>query len=254
MKLSPQNPSNGADPTRLNKAIATRVGCSRRKADEFILAGVVKINGAPEQNPARRVGQDDLIEIDGVKYEGKTGQVYLMLNKPVHCVCTMHDPQGRQTVAAFIPEAFKDRHIFPVGRLDYFSEGLLLLTSDGNLANQLAHPRYGHEKIYEVLIRGPVNANALAVMRSGMSLSTDLKLLPVKVKSKSLDNGNTLLRLALRQGVNRQIRRMCEKLGLTILKLRRIKEAGLELGNLGVGKIRLLNEDEVKKLEANHCE
>lgn len=239
------NVTNGV---RLNKAIAAAGLCSRRKADELILAGQVRINGTLEENPARRVLPGDRIAVNDRELAAAQEYYYLLLHKPVQTVCTVNDPEGRPTVMAYLPPEVRHLRLYPVGRLDYFSEGLLLLTNDGELAQRLTHPRHHQPKTYEVLIRGSVPETALAVMRRGMRLDEGQALLPVDVEAKTAENGNTLLRMVLRQGVNRQIRRMCRDLGLTILRLRRVAQGPLALGNLKPGAARALTIGEVADL------
>lgn len=233
---------------RLNKAIAAAGLCSRRKADELILAGQVRINGTLEENPARRVLPGDRIAVNDRELAAAQEYYYLLLHKPVQTVCTVNDPEGRPTVMAYLPPEVRHLRLYPVGRLDYFSEGLLLLTNDGELAQRLTHPRHHQPKTYEVLIRGSVPETALAVMRRGMRLDEGQALLPVDVEAKTAENGNTLLRMVLRQGVNRQIRRMCRDLGLTILRLRRVAQGPLALGSLKPGAARALAPGEVAGL------
>ena len=239
------NVTNGV---RLNKVIAAAGLCSRRKADELILAGQVRINGTLEENPARRVLPGDRIAVNDRERAAAQEYYYLLLHKPVQTVCTVNDPEGRPTVMAYLPPEVRHLRLYPVGRLDYFSEGLLLLTNDGELAQRLTHPRHHQPKTYEVLIRGSVPETALAVMRRGMRLDEGQALLPVDVEAKTAENGNTLLRMVLRQGVNRQIRRMCRDLGLTILRLRRVAQGPLALGNLKPGAARALTTGEVADL------
>ncbi|MDE7370791.1 MAG: rRNA pseudouridine synthase [Desulfovibrio sp.] len=238
-----------ADGQRLNKAIAASGLCARRKADELIFAGRVSVDGTPETNPGRRVGPGEIISVDGKPLSTKQEFAYLLLNKPVGTVCTLSDPQGRPTVMDCLPETARGLGLFPVGRLDFFSEGLLLLTNDGELANRLTHPRHHVDKTYEVLVRGPVPEEALETMRAGMRLSDGTPLLPVAAsRMEGGDERGTLLRLVLRQGVNRQIRRMCEDLGLTILRLKRVAQGPLRLGNLKPGETRFLKMEEVRAL------
>ena len=239
------NVTNGV---RLNKAIAATGLCSRRKADELILAGQVRINGTLEENPARRVLPGDRIAVNDRELAAAQEYYYLLLHKPVQTVCTVNDPEGRPTVMAYLPPEVRHLRLYPVGRLDYFSEGLLLLTNDGELAQRLTHPRHHQPKTYEVLIRGSVPKTALAAMRRGMRLDEGQALLPVAVEAKTAENGNTLLRMVLHQGVNRQIRRMCRDLGLTILRLRRVAQGPLALGNLKPGAARALTTGEVADL------
>lgn len=251
--LSPELASNREDLAyekgiRLNRAIASAGAASRRKADELIKAGRVKVNGETALNPATQVASADRIELDNILLDLSPPLVYLMLNKPTHTVTTAHDPQGRKTVLDLLPAEFKNLRLYPVGRLDYFSEGLLLLSNDGELANRLMHPRHHLPKLYEVRIRGGVSAKALAQMESGMLLEDGTRLLPVKAKTRPLADGDSLLVLELRQGVNRQIRRMCDQLGLVILSLKRIAQGPLELGNLKSGELRRLTKKEVDAL------
>lgn len=233
---------------RLNKAIAARGFCGRRKADELIFAGKVKVNGEIAANPALRVESGAVIEIDGRIIGAEHPPLYVIMNKPVQTVCTRSDPEGRSTVMDFLPSDLRQKGLFPVGRLDYFSEGLLLFTNDGDLALRLAHPRFEHSKVYEVIIRGQPPSSALAQIRKGMILEDGTRLLPVPIKTKTIPSGKTLLTLELRQGVNRQIRRMCSQLNLTILRLRRISEGVLHLGDLKPGHIRVLDAGEAHKL------
>lgn len=233
---------------RLNKVIAEAGCCSRRKADELIFAGRVAVNGEVETHAGRRICSDDEVSVDGKPLAGAQQMLYLMLHKPVHVVSTAADPQGRQTVLSLVAHAYPGVRLFPVGRLDYFSEGLILLTNDGRLAQRLMHPRHHLPKHYEVLVRNVVTQKALQSMRSGMRLAEGEELLPVEVTARSTSSGCTLLRMVLRQGVNRQIRRMCRDLGLTILRLRRVAIGPLQLGKLGSGQYRPLEEAEVAAL------
>ena len=232
---------------RLNKAIAATGHCSRRNADELILAGRVRINGQLESNPARHVLPFESIVVDGRILSAPQAFTYLMLNKPVQVVCTVSDPEGRPTVLDCLPQSYKGLRLYPVGRLDYFSEGMLLLTNDGQLAQRLTHPSHHQPKTYEVLVRGTVPEAALKTMRRGMRLAEGEDLLPVDVTAQPAA-GNTMLQMVLRQGFNRQIRRMCRDLGLTVLRLCRVAQGALHLGNLASGKVRALTDEEVTKL------
>lgn len=240
------------DGLRLNKAIAASGVCARRKADELIFAGRVTVNGLVESNPGCRVHGGKIIAIDGKPLQPRQHLVYLLLYKPAGTVCTLSDPQGRPTVMDCIPEKARELGLFPVGRLDYFSEGLLLLTNDGELANHLTHPRHHVDKTYEVLVREPVSEQQLEVMRQGMRLSDGVALLPV---AASLIQGNDprgfMLRLVLRQGINRQIRRMCEELGLTVLRLKRVAQGSLRMGALKPGQARFLEAQEWQALRVS---
>ena len=262
---------SGADAVRLNKALADAGLCSRRRADELIFSGVVRVNGHPASGPGMRVlpGRDR-VDVAGrpvlLREAGKhVEQVcWLMLHKPVQVVATVRDPEGRRTVLDLVPEPWRSRRLYPVGRLDYFSEGLLLLTDDGELAHRLTHPRWHLPRVYEVRVRPEhgscVPESALNAMREGMTLREGEKLAPVTVERVSEDRneGNIsgkrprepgiLLRMTLHQGLNRQIRRMCRDLGLTVLRLKRVSQGPVSLGTLPSGRVRPLKEEEVAAL------
>lgn len=236
---------------RLNKALAQAGVCSRRAADELIRSGKVTVNGRPADIGAPvRPGVDD-IRVDGrpVGFPKREQALYFLLNKPPEVVTTARDPQGRPTVLDLLGQDAQGRRVFPVGRLDYFSEGLLILTTDGELANRLMHPRWHLPKLYNVVVREEIPEEALAAMRSGMTLAEGEHLAPVKARVARRDQRSTVLEMELVQGVNRQIRRMCRDLGLTILKLVRVSQGPLELGSLGRGEHRPLRLDEVVALK-----
>ena len=250
------------DAIRLNKVLAQAGVASRRGADELVFAGRVRVNGAVAESPGMRVAPADSIEVDGapvLRKDPATGHAlnYILVHKPVEVVSTVRDPQGRRTVLDLLPQALRaNTRLYPVGRLDYFSEGLLLLTDDGELANRLMHPRHHVPKRYEVLVRGDVPTTALQAMRSGMTLppqagepASGIRLQTVPARILGIKDGKTLLELVLHQGVNRQIRRMCEALGLTILRLTRVGLGSLELGTLEKGSWRRLTKDEVQALQ-----
>lgn len=231
---------------RLNKAIAAAGFCSRRKADELIFAGRVAVNGRKEINPACQVSAQDRISVDGQPLERRQPCLYYLLHKPVQVVCTLHDPQGRPTIVSLLPDEARKARVYPVGRLDYFSEGALLLTNDGQWANRLMHPRHHIPKEYDVLVRGQVSAAFLEQVRRGMRLSDGTPLLPAEITAQPAQ-ANTRLRIVLHQGINRQIRRMCADGGLTILRLRRIRIGHLKLGSLPKGELRPLTPEEIAR-------
>lgn len=240
---------------RLNKALADAGVCSRRRADELVFAGRVGINGVPAESPGQRVLPGDVVSVDGravALKDGRAESCWLMLNKPVRVVSTASDPEGRETVLDLVPEPWNRRRLFPVGRLDFFSEGLLLVTDDGELAHRLTHPRWHLSKVYHVLVRpergdSSVSA-ALSLMRRGMTLAEGDRLAPVEVRVLSSSGRGVLLEMVLHQGLNRQIRRMCRDVGFTVLRLKRVKEGPLELGSLAPGGVRPLSEAEVSAL------
>lgn len=237
---------------RLNKALADAGVCSRRKADELIFSGVVTVDGVVVDEPGRRVDpQTESIAVHGKPLAASestdAGYTYIMLHKPVQVVSTASDPEGRRTVLDLLPDDMRKYRVYPVGRLDYFSEGLLLLTNDGELTNRLTHPRYHLPKRYEVRLRENPDDSALAAMRRGMRLREGEKLAPVGVRRIPGAPPYTL-ELVLHQGINRQIRRMCRDLGLTILTLRRVAVGELHLGTLPKGQARALTDAETAAL------
>lgn len=247
---------------RINKALADAGICSRRKAEELILQGLVRVNGELVTQLAHKVN----VNVDHITVDNKAvttasaPRTSLLMHKPVRIMCTVKDPQGRPTIMDILPQRWKSVRLFPVGRLDFFSEGLLILTDDGPLAQQLAHPSHHLSKVYEVLVRGAVPEAALQNMRRGMTLAEGEKLAPVEAEAlpSSLwtwgqvpGRNNTMLRLTLHQGVNRQIRRMCRDLGLTILRLIRVAQGPLQLASLTAGQVRLLTEEELTMLRKN---
>ena len=227
---------------RINKALADAGVCSRRRADELIAAGRVSVNGEPVASPGLQVTPGtDKLEVDGKPVQPiAQAPCYLLLNKPVRVVSTAYDPEGRTTVLDLVPAKWKARRLYPAGRLDFFSEGLVLLTDDGELTNRVVHPRHHMPRVYHVLIRGGVSDRALEVMRKGMTLAEGEKLAPVEIRvlpgqvhdlsGVSRNAGppagqrGTLLEMTLHQGLNRQIRRMCRDLHLTILRLVRVAQ------------------------------
>ena len=239
------------DGVRLNKYLAGTGLCSRRKADELIAQGRVTINGHPAQ-AGDRVQATDTVRVDGERLSTEEEKVVLMLHKPVEVVSTASDPQGRRTVLDFVPQRYRHLRLFPVGRLDYYSEGLILLTNMGELAQRLMHPSHSQRKVYKVLVRGRVTDAALFRMRGGMTLAEGDVTAPAGVEPEDLGR-DTLLTITLQQGLNRQIRRMCRDCGLTVLKLKRVAEAGLRLGNLPEGETRALSQEEVAALMQGHA-
>ncbi len=194
----------------------------------------------------------DVIKVDGRDISGagseEKGLICLALNKPVQVVSTVSDPQARKTVLDFLPESFRNRRLFPVGRLDYFSQGLILLTNDGDLTYRLTHPSWNHPKVYRLVVRQKPDQHNLKAMSRGMTLKDGQKLAPVKVKTVESRSENTVLELVLTQGVNRQIRRMCDDLGLTVLRLTRTAHGPVTLGSLKPGRCRMLDPAEIKAL------
>ena len=232
---------------RLQKFFTDNKIMSRRSAERVIEAGNVKINGI-----TAKVGDKVDPENDVVMYNGKVikncvdKKKYIMLNKPLGYVTTTSDEKGRETVLSLVSDV--GERVYPVGRLDMYSEGLLILTNDGELTNRLTHPKNHMPKVYSVVIKGEVSPDALHMLNSPMEID-GYKLKPVKVRVISVKSGNTNTLFTLNEGRNRQIRKMCEKCGLTIARLTRISIGKLKMGELERGKWRELTENEVKYLK-----
>ncbi len=245
------NTDNPDHRIRLNKVMAQAGICSRRKADELILRGEVLVNGERVDSPGLRVDPaTDRIEVQGRPLLPPTGQsfAYLMLHKPPKIMTTLHDPQGRSTVLDLLPRSALELRLVPVGRLDFMSEGLLLLTNDGELTHRLTHPSHHVPKVYHVGVNPPPTREMLEVMRHGMRLREGERLAPVDVRVLELTKQGPVLEMTLIQGVNRQIRRMCRKLGLGVRFLRRVAQGPVQLGDLAKGRCRELTAAEIKAL------
>ncbi len=250
---------SGAAPSglRLNKALAEAGLCSRRAADELIRAGRVRINGRPAE-AGDRVTPEDRIEVDGRPLRGRESRpapCCLMLHKPVGVVSTARDPQGRTTVLDLVPPPWNARRLYPAGRLDFFSEGLLLLTDDGELTHRLIHPSHHLPRVYHVLVRERVEPRILRLFASGMTLAEGDRIAPVQARPIPAPQGGkpgtgrgVWLEMTLHQGLNRQIRRMCRDAGLTVLRLIRTAQGPLHLGDLPSGTLRPLTAAELHGL------
>lgn len=223
---------------RLNKLIADSGFCSRREADRLISEGRVRVDGLIG-GLGDRVGPNSRVEVDGKVISGRANKVYIALNKPVGVVCTA-DPREPMNVVDYI--GHKER-IFPVGRLDKDSDGLLLLTSDGEIVNRILRAAGGHEKEYLVTVNKPITGEFLRKMASGVPI-LDTVTLPCKIEQ----TGKNSFRLILVQGLNRQIRRMCEALGYRVVTLTRVRIMNIHLGRLLPGHWRNLTSDELREL------
>ncbi|MBP3651659.1 MAG: pseudouridine synthase [Clostridia bacterium] len=223
---------------RLNKYIADSGYCSRREADRLIQEGKVKINGRVA-GLGDRVLPGMKVVCDGKSLSGDGEKVYIMLNKPRGIVCTA-DPREPMNVVDYVGYPIR---IFPVGRLDKDSEGLLLLTSDGEIVNRLLRAAGGHEKEYEVEVDKPLTREFMENMMKGVPILNTVTL-PCKLRRTGARSFN----LVIVQGLNRQIRRMCEALGYTVQKLRRVRINTLRIGNLQPGQWRELSEGELHAL------
>ena len=220
---------------------------SRRAAEEEIKNGNVKVNGEIATIGMRIDPEKDIVTYREKQIKPRRDEnVYVMLNKPRGFVTTMSDEQNRRSVADLVCEV--GARVYPVGRLDMDSDGLLLLTNDGALTNKLTHPRHEIPKIYRVTVSGGVSAEQLAILRAPMIID-GYEILPVKTEVISKNGSQTLLEMTLYEGRNRQIRKMCDAASLKIKRLCRIAIGELCLGELPVGKWRYLTEDEVAYLK-----
>jgi 23S rRNA pseudouridine2605 synthase len=229
---------------RLAKYLAHAGVASRRAAEELIRAGRVRVGEEVVLNPARDVGDDSAVTLDGRPLAGPEPRVVYALHKPLGVVSTARDPHGRPTVVELVPSP--GVRLYPVGRLDADSSGLLLLTNDGELANRLTHPRHGVPKTYRARLGGgPVGERALNALRRGVELE-DGPTAPARVRRV---RGN-VIELTLAEGRNRQVRRMCEAVGHPVLALARVRFGPLRLAGLAPGAHRRLSATEVEKLRA----
>ena len=220
---------------------------SRRAAEQAIADGRVKVNGERAESGRRIFPDTDLVEYDGKPITPSSDKkTYLLLNKPRGFVTTLSDEKGRRTVTELVSEI--GVRVYPVGRLDMDSDGLLLLTNDGELTNKLTHPRHKIPKIYHVTIAGKVSSEAIAALSSPMVID-GYKILPVKTRLLSTDACSSLLEMTLYEGRNRQIRKMCQTQELKITRLCRVAIGDIRLGSLEVGKWRYLTPDEINYLK-----
>lgn len=235
------------EPLRLHKLIARAGLASRRTAEAWIRAGRVSVNGTTvtdmgvSVDPAR-----DAVRVDGQPVRIQEETITLVVHKPRHCVTTLKDPQGRPTVGDLIGHEYG--RLFPVGRLDWDAEGLLLLTNDGPLANRLMHPRYGVAKTYEIKVKGIPTAAVLERLRTGVVLAEGTTA-PAEVRQLRALGDAAWLRVVLHQGWNRQLKRMGLAVGHPVLKIRRVAYGPIRLGGLTPGRYRRLSADELSRLK-----
>lgn len=220
---------------------------SRRQAEVLITEGRVRVNGAVVRTLGTRVGPRDRVEVDGIPAQAEE-RVTILLHKPAGYITSRADPEGRPVVLSLLPRAGLPR-LFPVGRLDWDSEGLLLLTNDGELANLLTHPRHAVPKTYQVKVKGRPEAAALRRLVDGV-VSEGERLWAVEAAPLSRTRENAWISMTIQQGRTRQVRRMCEAVGHPVLKLTRVRLGPLELGDLPRGQWRPLTPAERQALEA----
>lgn len=233
---------------RLQKYLARCGVASRRASEQIIASGRVRVNGRPAVEPGTSVDPEhDRVEVDGLAVRPPVAHTYLLLNKPIGVVSTASEPRGRRTVLDLVPV---DARVFSVGRLDYESEGLLLLTDDGDLALRLTHPRHSVEKEYRALLQGDVTDAILRRLSAGVELDGK-RTAPASFERLETHPDGVWVRVVLHEGRNRQIRRMVEAVGLEVVRLVRVRVGSLELGGLPPGGWRRLSATEVAALRGS---
>ena len=232
--------------SRLQKILSEVGIASRREAEAFIREGRVTVNGRVAKVGDKADPLRDHIKVDGRRATTAASKVYLMVFKPKAVVTTVHDPEGRPTVMDLVKSQYP--RLFPVGRLDYDAEGFLLLTNDGELAHRLSHPSFQIPRTYRVKVQGKPTWEEIRKLRSGIAL-TDGTTAPCNILPLQQTDENAWVEMTLHEGRNRQVKRMWEKMGYPVLKLRRVRFAGLSLGKLKPGEYRPLRPAEVEKLK-----
>ena len=226
---------------RLHKILAQAGVASRRKCEELIETGRVTVNGQAVSTPGSKVDPErDCIAVDGRQITLPRTHMYLLLNKPAGYLSTVRDPQGRPTVMQLVRAP---RRVYPVGRLDMDSEGLLLLTNDGDLTQRLTHPSYEHEKEYHVWVEGQPTTRTLERLTEGVELEDGFSW-PAEITALRKEAGGTWLRFVIHEGRKRQLRRMCEAVGHPVRRLIRVRVGPLSLGDLPPGQYRPLTAQE----------
>ena len=229
---------------RLQKILSNYGVASRRKAEQMILDRRVRVNGNTASLGDAADDEEDVIEVDGVRLKRQPARIVLMLNKPRGYVCTLSDEKGRKNVAELVSGC--GARVYPVGRLDLNSEGLLLLTNDGELANRLTHPKKEVDKVYLVWLSQYIPGCEASI---ASPIEIDGRPTSLAKVEKLRQGGETaLLRITIHEGRNRQIRRLCERANVTVTRLRRVAEGPLRLGDLKPGQWRVLTEEEIAGL------
>lgn len=231
---------------RLQKVLAQAGVASRRKSEQLILDGKVKVNGVKVTELGTKVTNSDRVEVEGVELV-KENFVYYLLYKPRGFISTVHDEKGRKTVLDLFPEV--EERIFPVGRLDYDTSGIIILTNDGDFSYLMTHPKFGIKKKYIAKVKGIPTRESLRKLERGIELE-DGKTAPAHVKMQTVDKkaGTALIEITIHEGRNRQVRRMFDAIGHPVLKLRRESFAMLTTHGLNAGESRQLTTHEVKQL------
>ncbi len=231
---------------RLQKYLSACGVASRRKAEDMILQGRVKVNGRAASLGDQILPQKDTVMVAGKKIVPPRACQYIMLHKPRGFITTLQDERGRKSAAQLVAEA--GTRLYPVGRLDKDSEGLLLFTNDGTFANAMMHPARHVSKTYRVTVRPGITEEQLTALMTGIVID-DVKTAPAEVHVIRKEEGKAVLQIILYEGRNRQIRKMCEQIGLDVIRLKRIAIGTVKLGMLPIGKWRALSEQELHKLQ-----
>ncbi len=234
---------------RLQRYLAASGVASRRRSEELIVAGLVRVNGRTVRELGTSVADGDVVEFSGRIVAPALEPAYVVMNKPLGVVTTMRDPEGRRTVADVLRGHDLQRRIVPVGRLDYDTSGVLLLTDDGALAHVLTHPRFGVEKTYRATLRGRLTPDAVADLQRGLKLD-DGSAAPAKLRVVAARRETSTVDVTIHEGRNRQVRRMFDELDRPLVALTRLRFGPIALGELGPGEIRPATSREVAALHA----
>lgn len=233
---------------RLQKYLAAAGIASRRKCEELILQGKIEVNGKVVTELGTKVTDEDKIKYNGKIVKKEEEKVYILLNKPIGYVTTAKDQFSRDTVLDLVKI---NKRIVPVGRLDMYTSGALILTNDGDLVNKLIHPKNEVNKTYNATVAGKVSIDDIKKLEEGVIIDEDYKTKPAKVKILKIDEEKNLSRIqiTIHEGKNRQVRKMCEAIGKRVIALHRSKFANLEVNKLKLGEWRYLTPNEIKNLK-----
>ncbi len=234
---------------RINKYLAQCNISSRRKVEEFVLSGLISVNDVVVKKLSTQISPTDIVKFNGVIVKPSNIKIYYLLNKPSGYITTVKDEKNRHTVLDLIEKS--PERIFPVGRLDCATEGMLILTNDGDFANKLIHPSKKINKVYEVIVNKQPSIEQFAMLEKGVDIG-DFVTSPSKISNKiKLDKGTYKFDITIHEGKNRQVRKMMESVGLEVIYLKRIKIGSLPLGNLPTGKYKKLTKKELDLLLTN---
>lgn len=245
-RRAPKPKQDTSEGVRLNKYIAQAGLASRRRADELIAYGKVRLNGRVCREMGTLVHPGDKVDVSGTPIEARDDVTYLVVHKPVGVMTTMRDPQGRRTIVELLPKRIP--RVVPVGRLDYDTAGVLLMTNDGELAHRLLHPRYGVDKTYRATIAGRLSPEAVRRLHDGVTVDGQTAA-GAKVRVVSVRSGSSVVDITIHEGKNRQVRKMFEALGHPVQTLIRLRFGPISLGDLPTGHTRSLTPRELAALK-----